>query len=286
MEECYKSNNSPPSESDLWLTRLDLPDYTPRLRGKDTDDLEDAVDDALRMTPSVFYAGEIRKPDDWMHLSRLAQSHLVVATTHASSLINTFGNLARHLRVRTPTQRNELAASMRAVVHMRGTPPLTATTGGACSAVLPACWVGTPGAVAAFTSDGLASINPKFVNLASNQERVEAFCLGRRSFAYAFLGYAKRPPEPPSKSWIKGGGFESAMTQCKAEERKEALDRFLECDAVAAAPSAPTPPDASAAVASPATRPADPTAKPARPVLPEEGAVLKQLAAAWDLRGE
>ena len=260
LEHCYELCNELPQAARSWLGRLDMPDYTPRLRGTDTEDLGDAVDDALRMTPSVFYAGEIRRSDDWEELRRLAESNLVVVTTHASSLINTFGILRRNLKAHSPAQRSELASALRAVVHMRGE-KLILSSASTVEFVLPSCWVRTPAAVAAFTSDGMASIIPKFVNLAGSPEGGDVFCLGRRSFAYAFAGFstAKAPvrPEPPLRVWKATG------------------------ERIASGPSGDADPDTR--VFSTESELCNPNL---RPKLPDEGSQLTELATAWDLRGE
>ena len=96
LETVYRTTDTAAESRDLWLTKPNVPDYTPRKKDKDvTGELDKAVESALRMTPAVFYAGEIRDPEDWTRLYLLAQSHLVVLTTHAAGLVNTFEILQR-----------------------------------------------------------------------------------------------------------------------------------------------------------------------------------------------
>ncbi len=62
--------------------------FTPRQKGIDALTLRDAIADAKRQTPACLYVGEIRNTVDWREVLEFAGSgHLVVATTHASSLI-------------------------------------------------------------------------------------------------------------------------------------------------------------------------------------------------------
>ncbi|MBV9761293.1 MAG: hypothetical protein JO340_12075 [Acidobacteriaceae bacterium] len=206
-----------------WLTSPDRPDYTPRHKTKDLKDeaLATAVDSALRMTPAVFYAGEIRNPKDWKSLYRLAQSHLVVLTTHASGLVNTFEILRDRLKAKSPAQHSELAESVFAVVHTRTGPPLEALPMGngagaskqPIKSIIPTCWLNTPMSVSSFTSDGLASLVGKYSDLTWRYRTPKRhpvqlpYAVGRRTFAELLLGLAKgelefqgrgAPPQPRS----------------------------------------------------------------------------------------
>lgn len=165
-------------DRDLYLWDPRLPDYTPRRKGDDFDRVSDAVDDALRMKPTIFYAGEIREKEDWSPLFRLAKSHLVVLTTHASSLIGTFALIESHLDIKHESQRSELVSSIAGVVHMRGG-KLT-SSGKGMRYLLPAAWKGDLKSRAAYTSAGLSSIMPDS---------------GRRTFADKFLALREGLPD-------------------------------------------------------------------------------------------
>jgi hypothetical protein len=258
LEHCYGPKPGLPFRPNYWLGRVDMPDYTPRLRATDTTSLNDAVDDALRMTPSIFYAGEIRQPADWTALRRLAQSHLVVATTHASSLTNTFGILRRNLKVASPAQRSELAVSLCAVVHMRAD---KLPDDGGVGFVLPSCWVRTPAAVAAFTSDGMASIIPKYCDLAKDPFGGGGFCLGRRSFTSAFLGFHKKRPAAPRFFWDAEPERERLGVWT---DRGAALTTFLSNELAIEKKKATA----------------------GEPPKLSSGRYLTEIATAWDLRGE
>jgi hypothetical protein len=210
--ESPHGNADPGYAKSLWLSDPAYPDYTPRMRYKDTENLEEAVNAALRMTPAVFYAGEIRDPKDWIHLYRLAQSHVVALTTHASSLTNTFFLLQRSLRIGTAAQRSALAASIHSVIHMKpgqgslkrtlrykesGKNPIEISE---IKWVLPACWTRTALSVAAYTADGASSLTPENITI---PDRGDVYCVGRQSFAAAWQRYAldEAGYAAPTKRW-------------------------------------------------------------------------------------
>lgn len=201
IEYCFKPSEIP-FQKNFWFTHDLLPDYTPRKLNVDTPSLRDAIRDALRMTPAVFYGGEIRNKADWRHLYHLSQSHLVVVTTHSSSIVNTFSLLRDSMRINSPAQRSDLASSIFAIVHMRGG-KLPICRGSAIDYVLPACWMRTAASVAGFAADGMASIVPHFVDLHA-RDFPKPSCIGRRSFARELARIARSTDsEVPSGHWFK-----------------------------------------------------------------------------------
>ncbi|HEX3681322.1 MAG TPA: hypothetical protein VHU83_02185 [Bryobacteraceae bacterium] len=206
LETVYQTTDTETGSRNFWLTNPDVPDYTPRKKDKDVGgELDKAVESALRMTPAVFYAGEIRDQKDWKRLYPLAQSHLVVLTAHASGLVNTFEILQRNLEAKSPAQHSELAASVFAVVHMRSGHPLNAISeppageGREIKSVIPACWRNTPMSMSTFTSDGLASLVAGYADLTSMLESAAPdwraklpYSVGRRAFAEVLLKLAKQ----------------------------------------------------------------------------------------------
>ncbi|HEY6390099.1 MAG TPA: ATPase, T2SS/T4P/T4SS family [Bryobacteraceae bacterium] len=207
LEKIYKLDTGAacepanPFQPETWLARVDMPDYTPRKLHVDTDTFEDAVDDALRMKPAIFYGGEIRDGKDWKHLYRLAQSHFVVVTTHASSLVSTFGLLQNCLKIKTSAQRSELAASIQGVVHMWADEMVESFSVNdekkerKVQFVLPSCWIRTPAGIAGYTSDGVASLVPEFAEIS---DTMDSFCIGRAAFAEAFGNFPKTSPAAPA----------------------------------------------------------------------------------------
>lgn len=178
-----------------WIWDVRWPDCTPRSSARDFgvgDDNEkkpgarmwQAVADALRMKPTVFYGGEIRDLEDWKPLYTLAQSHLVVVTTHSASLAGTFRLLEDVLEIHQSSQRSDLAAAIAGIIHMRtGRLDLDGRVG----YVLPALWKQTLATAAAYTANGLASIIP-------GRGDASLTCFGRQHFAELLL---KRVPDPP-----------------------------------------------------------------------------------------
>lgn len=230
-------------QSGIWLTNTTLPDYTPRHKKKDVSEgkLDKAVESALRMTPAVFYAGEIRDPEDWPSLYRLAQSHLVVLTTHASGLVNTFEILQHRLKIENPAQNSELASTVLAVIHMRSGPPLNSAGEKKVEikSVVPACWRNTLMGVSSFTSDGLASLVPRYVDLRPRYGDTAKSCelpyaMGRRTFGEVLLALAKKEKElkglaaPHLEKWGKKAsdvneqvkGREQAVSLGDGEEKR------------------------------------------------------------------
>lgn len=207
LEECFVSPpRDLPFQQGFWLSHDCLPDYTPRMLQVDTPSLNGAINDALRMTPAIFYGGEIRDRKDWSELYRLAQSHLVVATTHSYSIVNTFCVLRDSLNIDSPPQRSDLASSIRGVVHLRaGELPVAGNR--KMDFVLPACWIHTPASVTGFASVGIASIVPQFVDLESGAAFPNLSCIGRQAFARIFADYASKRttivPRQHQFKWIK-----------------------------------------------------------------------------------
>ncbi len=160
-------------------------EYTPREKGVDVGSLKEAVDDALRQTPSIFYIGEIREDADWAEVLRFAGTgHLVIATSHAGSLIEAMERIFRGGKADTPAARGQIAQRLLAVIHqvkfnladlMPGSVPAP------FEVLLPAIWRRTSSGVAALVSDGLSSVLPNAPKDVSERETVSTF--GRRWFA-------------------------------------------------------------------------------------------------------
>ncbi len=160
-------------------------EYTPREKGVDTQSLTDALEDALRQTPSVFYIGEIREERDWPELLRFAGTgHLVIATAHAGSLIEAMARIFRGIGAETPAARGQIAQRIQAVIHQRKFDLQRVVPGtdlpSPFDVLLPALWRQTPAGVAALVSDGLSSVLPNAPN-ALDEETTSSF--GRRWFA-------------------------------------------------------------------------------------------------------
>lgn len=148
--------------------------FTPRCREVDTPSLEAAVNDALRQTPACFFIGEVRQDREWEHALKLAATgHLVVVTTHAGSLAETFTRLFRALAADDEAARAMVVNSLRGVVHLKRSEDLDQNIGGQ---VFPSIWTRTIESIATLISDGIASVIPDADNV-----------WGRRSIAQLVL---------------------------------------------------------------------------------------------------
>ena len=126
--------------------------YTPREKGKDLQGLDAAVNDALRQKPALLYANEVRSQSDWRSLLFFAGTgHLAVTTTHAGTLVETFGRIFRAMHATNAAARSEIASRILAIVHIR---KLTDDI------LAPAVWLRTPRSRMALTQEGLGSLLP------------------------------------------------------------------------------------------------------------------------------
>ncbi len=142
--------------------------YTPREKGTDVRSLSDAVNDALRQKPALLYVNEVRSQSDWRALLFFAGTgHLAVTTTHAGSLVETFGRIFRAMRATSAAARSEIANRIVAIVHVRKYTP---------KILVPAVWVQTSRSRMALTQEGLGSLLPSS----------EGGCYGRAFFAQHF----------------------------------------------------------------------------------------------------
>ena len=146
-------------------------DYTPRQKEKDAHRLQEALNDALRQTPALFFVGETRDREEWkVLLDFAATGHLILTTAHAGSLVEAMHKIFEALKVETAADRSEIANKLLGVVHLRrheleffeGKEKKRPNT------LFPALWRRTPRGIAALTCDGLASLVPYRPNKARN----------------------------------------------------------------------------------------------------------------------
>lgn len=157
-------------------------DYTPREKGRDVGCLKDALRDALRQTPAVFYVGETRDADEWVELLKFAGTgHLIVTTAHSGSLIETMQTIFTAAKAKTPAQRSIVADKILGVAHLKSNKV------GNFDLALPALWQRTPAGVNALIADGLASLLP---NASDDSEAGEYSFLGRSWFAKKLIAAA------------------------------------------------------------------------------------------------
>lgn len=149
-------------------------DYTPRDRDLDNTNLRKVIKDALRQTPALLFVGETRKGEDWNDLLEFAGSgHLVITTSHASSVVEAMTRIFRDTKTRTAAQRSEIARRILGIINIRSlSPQVTAGTSTPTKrranytktanvrALLPALWKSTPQSKNNLIADGLASLLP------------------------------------------------------------------------------------------------------------------------------
>jgi hypothetical protein len=153
-------------------------DYTPREKGKDAADLSEVIRDALRQTPTVLYAGEIRERADWKEVIHFAGTgHFAVTTTHADSVQECLAHILEANEANSSSARSVVASRLLAVAHIRSIPLLTTPEQ---TVPLPALWYRTSGSVMRFVSQGLSSVLPN--RPASEQQ--DPGSLGRAWFAH------------------------------------------------------------------------------------------------------
>jgi hypothetical protein len=213
--------------SEHWSNWWRFPDYTPREKGLDVVNLNQAVSDALRQTPAVFYSTETRLVEDWEHLFKLAESHLVVTTTHSSSIIAAFNSLLAGLHVKTPTERSELASVLLGIVHMR--PAEEKKTG--LTPVLyniPSLWRRTAYATKAFAAEGMSSLVPTYVESLEKAGTLEFYYLGRQTFAKFLTDRAARIG--PENEFIRFAKEGSASASSVVERSKPGARHPAACD--------------------------------------------------------
>ena len=125
-------------------------DFTSRSLGDDVESVKDALKDALRETTSAVVVSELREPDDFKAaLEFAATGHLIFATTHSGSLVDTMEKLIGAANVKTPSGRSGLVHRLQAIIHLESLsidhPKLT----------LPAMWRRNSAGVRNFVSEGL-----------------------------------------------------------------------------------------------------------------------------------
>ena len=169
-------------------------DYTPREKPTDAKMLDEALSDALRQTPRVFFVGETRDKADWkVLLDFAATGHLIVTTAHAGSLVEAMHKIFEALGVKTPADRSEVATKLLGVINIRASADLkfetpvnneTTIEKDGTNILFPSLWRRSPRGVASLTSDGLASLLPHRPGKPATRKADhsdEPSCLGRRS---------------------------------------------------------------------------------------------------------
>ncbi len=163
-------------------------DVTERVLGIDTPSIKDALHDALRETPKLVVVGELREDDDFLAaLEFAATGHLIISTSHNTSLMDTMGKLMRISNTKTAADRANLAQRLLGIVHLiphqEKIDPVPGKTELTLRANVPAVWRANAKGIRNFVSEGLSSFiahNP----FNSNEKGADAPVLGRAWFIH------------------------------------------------------------------------------------------------------
>jgi hypothetical protein len=159
-------------------------DYTPREKDRDVNCLQEAIEAALRHTPTLFFVGETRNQGDWKHLIQFASTgHLCLTTSHAGSLTEAMGQLLHANQAESPAGRSEVARKILAIVHLRSevVDLNSPETPRKLKVLLPAIWVRSDASTMRLMADGLIALLP----FRSIKRFSETGCLGRTAAAEA-----------------------------------------------------------------------------------------------------
>ena len=128
--------------------------YTPRNIGADVKDIAQALKDAKRQTPACYVVGEVRDAKDWNEVIDFASTgHLIVVTTHASSVREAILKIFKAMKVHRAQERRQIANSLLAVVHAELI-GVKYKTGDKKRAQQPMCWLRDASSVNQLTVDG------------------------------------------------------------------------------------------------------------------------------------
>ena len=178
------------------MARQHRVDYTPREIGRDVANLATGLRDALRQTPTVTYIGEVRRPTDWLDVLHFAGTgHLVITTTHASSLVESMATLFRACATTAAAHREYVASRLCAAIHLRAARQETAGT--KYEVLAPAVWRRSTAALKDLVADGLSSVLPTF------ERRPEAGgCYGRQAILAGLLDGSTGIPDDACRALL------------------------------------------------------------------------------------
>lgn len=197
-----------PIEKIFESTAISKADYTPREKNKDTPNLNEVIDLALRQTPAILFVGETRDPKDWESLLRFAGTgHLVITTTHAGSLTEAMENIFQATKSHTPAARNVVADRLLALIHLRPeTILLPNDPNKKMNILLPALWHRTPNGVKALMAEGLSSLLPNTHKVEKKKNNYPS-SIGRYWFAGKLLeeskNFARKLPKLKEEQRLK-----------------------------------------------------------------------------------
>lgn len=138
-------------------------DYTPRQKGLDCKSLKESTRSALRQTPTVFFAGELREASDLAEAVAFGGTgHLIVATGHAGSLVESAEKILSALKITTSGQRAVSVPKILGIIHLRPHKLNFKVNDISLEAsmTVPSVYRRCQSGVQSFVADGLASLLP------------------------------------------------------------------------------------------------------------------------------
>lgn len=153
-------------------------DYTPREKGKDCTGLKECTRAALRQTPTVLFAGELRVPDDLEEALYFGGTgHLIVATAHAGSLVEAADKILTSAKATNAQERAIHIPKILGIIHLsRMDVSFDVTLGKNCandrdmsralprnfkaSMFVPSIYRRCPPGMQSFIADGLSALVP------------------------------------------------------------------------------------------------------------------------------
>jgi len=195
IEEFVFGNSWDPSNLKLVGDVLPPFDYTPRQKPTDCKDLKEAIKGALRQTPTAFYIGEMREQEDIRTAVDFGGTgHLVVATGHAGSLVESAEKIFRAVGARDPGRRALYVGKILAIIHLHLIQQVLRIDGQdhTLSALVPTLYRKTTLGIQGLVADGLFSLIPYYSE--NDDELRQTGCLGRQYLARK-LGSIRAIPE-------------------------------------------------------------------------------------------
>jgi len=175
-------------------------DYTPRQKDVDCDRFSDCTRDALRQTPSVLFAGEIRSPEDLAEaVSFGGTGHFIVATGHAGSLVEAAEKIFSATQISNSIQRAAHVPKVLGIVHLKAMKANCIADGALLesSVVIPSIYRRCSSGLQDLVSEGLASILPYCP--VADEDGVKFGSLGRQFMVRKILKKNKRQPSISDK---------------------------------------------------------------------------------------
>jgi Type II/IV secretion system protein len=138
-------------------------DYTPREKSIDCQSFHDFTNDALRQTPTVLFAGELRDAKDLAEAVAFGGTgHFIVATGHAGSLVEAADKIFSALETSNSLQRAAGVPKLLGIAHLKKMTAqcLVKNRIRNSSIIVPALYRRCSAGMQALVSDGLASLLP------------------------------------------------------------------------------------------------------------------------------